>query len=363
MRRRLPLPALGLPGIATVVGVLVLGIGVVAGLSSSVAAFIQGWTLRPRVVTGADAFETVTVTEDRTERQTGEFDGAPGEDVAIIDFGSVQLLNSATLTVEQRLELDGQLRSRWTPASRLARMGGTLVIVDTGGGLDDTRVRDLDGTERWRYRPHNDIPATSLVPADLDGDGSTEFYATITSYAVRLDETGDQVWRAPFSVGRVAATAPRTRRDAGWVVAEGQGETVVWDEVGTRLAGMTMKDARPVGVIDWPDGRYVLAGGSALRAIRLDGTVVFDWAVPDMTVTAALPVLLEPGTPPAVALIAASPREINRWRLQIVSRDKTLLYDELLDTPTALLKARGADGADRLFLDRASLLALRRRSG
>ncbi|HET9271800.1 MAG TPA: hypothetical protein VFO31_26660 [Vicinamibacterales bacterium] len=93
------------------------------------------------------------------------------------------------------------------------------------------------------------------------------------------------------------------------------------------------------------------------------GAVVFDWAVPNMTVISALPVLLEPGTPAAVALIAASPRAVNRWRLQIVSREKTLLYDELLDTPTERLKARGPDGADRLFLDRASLLALRRRSG
>lgn len=354
MRRRLSLLALGLAGIAVVV--------VVTGLPSSVASFIQGWRLRPRVLTGADTFETVTVTDGRTVRQTGEFDGAPGDDVALIDFAGVQLLNSATLIAEQRLELDGQLRSRWTPASRLARLGGALVIVDTGGGLDDTRVRELDGTERWRYRPHTDIPASSLVPADLDGDGDTEFYATITSNAVRLDATGDEVWRAPFSVGRIAATAPRTRRDAGWIVAEGQGEMVVWDEAGSRLAGVTMKDARPVGVIDWADGRYVLAGGSALRAIGLDGTVVFDWAVPNMTVIAALPVLLEPGTPPAVALIAASPRETNRWRLQIVSREKTLLYDELLDTPTGLLKARGADGTDRLFLDRASLLALRRRS-
>ena len=357
MRRRLPLLALGLglAGIAIALGLV--------GLPSAIASRIEAWKLRPRVVTGADAFETVSVTEDRTVRQTGEFDGAPGEDVAIIDFASVQLLNSATLAVEQRLELDGQLRARWTPASRLARLGGALVIVDTGGGLDETRVRELDGTERWRYRPHTDIPASSLVPADLDGDGETEFYATITSNTVRLDATGDERWRAPFSVGRIAATAPRTRRDPGWVVAEGQGQMVVWDEAGTRLANVTMKDARPVGVIDWPDSRYVLAGGSAARAIGLDGTVVFDWAVPNMTVIAALPVLLEPGTPPAVALIAASPRQTNRWRLQIVAREKTLLYDELLDTPTELLKARGADGTDRLFLDRASLLALRRRSG
>ena len=356
MRRRLPLLVLGLAGIG-----VVLGVG--AGLPSSIASRIEAWKLRPRVVTGADAFETVTVTDRATVRQTGEFNGAPGDDLAIIDFAGVQLLNPVSLTVEERLELDGQLRSRWTPASRLTRLGGALVIVDTGGGLDETLVRELNGTERWRYRPHTDIPASSLVPADLDGDGETEFYATITSNTVRLDATGDEIWRAPFSVGRIAATAPRTRRDPGWVVAEGQGEMVVWDEAGMRLAGVTMKDAHPVGVIDWPDGRYVLAGGSAVRAIRLDGTVVFDWAVPSMTVVAALPVLLEPGTPPAVALIAASPRETNRWRLQIVSREKALLYDELLDTPTGLLKARGPDGADRLFLDRASLLALRRRSG
>ena len=356
MRRRLPLLALGLAGIATV-----LGVGV--GLPSSVATRIEAWKLRPRVVTGSDVFETVAVTDRATVRQTGEFNGAPGDDLAIIDYAGVQLLNAATLVEEEHLELDGPPRTRWTPASRLARLGGALVIVDTGGGLDETRVRELDGTERWRYRPDTDIPASSLVPADLDGDGDTEFYATITSNAVRLDGAGREVWRVPFPVGRIAATAPRTRRDPGWVVADGQGQMVVWDAAGTRLADLTMKDARPVGAIDWPDARYVLAGGSAARAIGLDGTVVFDWAVPNMTVIAALPVLLEPGTPPAVALIAASPRQTNRWRLQIVSREKALLYDELLDTPTELLKARGADGADRLFLDRASLLALRRRSG
>jgi len=352
MRRRLLLIALVLAGIATVLGV---------GLSTAVASRIEAWKLRPRVLAGADTFETVTVTERATVRQTGEFNGAPGDELAIIDYAAVQLLNAATLAEEKRLELDGPPRSRWTPASRLARLGGTLVIVDTGGGIDETRVRELDGTERWRYRPHNDIPASSLVTADLDGDGETEFYATITINAVRLDATGNEIWRAPFPAGRIAATAPRTRRDPGWVVADGQGQMVVWDETGTRLAGVTMKDARPVGVIDWPGGRYVLAGGPALRAIGLDGTVVFDWAVSNMTVIAALPVLLEPGTPPAVALIAASPPETNRWRLQIVSRDKALLYDELLDTPTELLKARGADGTDRLFLDRASLLALRQR--
>ena len=80
-----------------------------------------------------------------------------------------------------------------------------------------------------------------------------------------------------------------------------------------------------------------------------------------MTVGQALPLSLEAGAPSAVALLATGPSD--GWRLQIVSRDKTLVYDEILGAPTELLKARPADGVDRLFLRRAGLLALRRRAG
>jgi hypothetical protein len=359
MRRRLSLIAFGCAG-ATVV---LVTMGALAGVGpSSVIRRIEAWKLRPRVLAGGDAFETVAVTDRDSVRQAGSFDGEPGDELAVLEYGRLQFVTPATLAEQQRLELGGELRSRWPSSSRLARLGGVLVVVDTGGGLHETRVRDLDGTERWRYRPDADVPATSLVPADLDGDGETEFYGTITSHAVRLDANGQEVWRVPFSVGRIVATARRTRRDPGWVVAEGQGEMVVWDDSGTRLATLTMKDARPVSTIDWPDGRYVLAGGSAARAVGPDGRVVFEWPVEGMTVAGALPVSLEAGAPPAVALVATGPRELNRWRLQIVSRDRTVLYDELLDTPTELLTARGADGVDRVFLNRASLLALRRRA-
>jgi hypothetical protein len=345
--------------------VLLVAIGILIGIGmpSSIAQRVEAWTLRPRVLTGGEAFETVSITDADTVRQTGEFDGEPGDDLAIVDALGIQLLAPGSLAAGSRIEFGGALQSRWIASSRLARLGGALVIVDTGGGLDETRVRNLDGSERWRYRPDADVPPMSLVPADLDGDGDTELYATITSHAVRLDADGQEVWRAPFSVGRIIAAAPPTRHDPAWVVAEGQGETVVWDVHGARLAGLTMKDARPLGTIDWPDGRFVLAGGPAVRAIGLDGRVVFDWAVPDMTVVDARPVALETGAPAAVALVAAGASGLHRWRLQIVSRDRTLLYDELLDTPTTLLTARGADGVDRLFLNRASLLALRRRAG
>jgi hypothetical protein len=71
---------------------------------------------------------------------------------------------------------------------------------------------------------------------------------------------------------------------------------------------------------------------------------------------------LEAGAPPAIALIATGGEPATRWRLQLVAADATLLYDEILNTPAALLKARGADGVDRLFLDRAGLFTLRRRT-
>ena len=358
MRRRLPPFVLRA---AAVAAVLAVGLAGGSRVFSAVARGVEAFRLRPRVLTGAETFETVTVTEQAAVPQAGAFDAEAGDDLALVDFNSIRLLLPTTFVERQRLDVGGDMRTRWSDSSRLARIGGALVVVDTGGGLSDASLHDLDGTERWRYRPDADVPPMSLVPADLDGDGEIEFYATITSHAVRLDAAGGEVWRAPLSSGRITATAPRTRRDAAWIVAEGQGEMVVWDEAGTRLAAVTMKDARPLGVIDWPDGRYVLAGGPALRAVALDGRVVFDWTVPEMTVAQALPLTLEAGVPPAVALLATGPA--NGWRLQIVSRDKTLVYDERLGAPTTLLKAQAADGVDRLFLRRAGLLALRRRAG
>ena len=355
MPRRLPLVALLLSGVLLIVGAIVVGL-------DPVTRGIDGWRFRPRVLAGGDRFDTVTVTDRASSRLTGEFDGEPGADLAIVEYDTIRLLTPATLLEHGRLELDGEPRSQWKPSFRLARLGGALVVVDTGGGLDDAVVRNLDGAERWRYRFDEALPATSLEPADLDGDGDAEFYATTTGHAARLGGDGREVWRAPFSGGRIVATAPRTRRDPAWIVAEGQGETVVWDSDGTPLASLRMKDARPLATIDWPDGRYLLAGGPALRAIALDGRVVFEWRVPDVLVSAARPLSLEAAAPHHVALVASGPGERDRWRLQIVSRDSALVYDERLDTPLELLTARGADGTDRLFLDRASLLALRTRA-
>jgi hypothetical protein len=230
-------------------------------------------------------------------------------------------------------------------------------VVDTGGGVEETRVRDLDGTERWRYRPGL-LPTRSLIAADGDGDGDggVEFYAAIASDVVRLDPAGRELWRAPFAGGTIVATAPRTARDPGWIVASSGERVGVCDDRGRSLASLVLKDAQPLGVIDWPSGRFLLAGGPALRALGLDGTVAFEWSVAGLRVTEALPVSLTAGAPAALALVAEALGATNHWQIQLVSFEKRLLYDERTATPPRLLRTRGADGVDRLFVNSASLL-------
>src|SRR5512138_300996 len=112
------------------------------GGASSVTERIDAWRQRPRVLLGADTFETVTVTEGAMAPQTGPFDNEPGEDLALVDFNGIRILLPTTLGERQRLEFTGDVRSRWSDSSRLARIGGALVVVETGNGLDTPRVHD-----------------------------------------------------------------------------------------------------------------------------------------------------------------------------------------------------------------------------
>src|SRR5688500_9720864 len=91
---------------------------------------LDTWSLRPRVLTGGERFETVTVTERAGVRETGEFDGEPGDDLAIVEFDTLRLLTPATLLERQRRELGGGLRSQWKSSFQLARLGEQLLVVD-----------------------------------------------------------------------------------------------------------------------------------------------------------------------------------------------------------------------------------------
>jgi hypothetical protein len=81
-----------------------------------------------------------------------------------------------------------------------------------------------------------------------------------------------------------------------------------------------------------------------------------------MTISDAVPVRLDAAAPAAIALVGSGPRDTARWRIQIVTGDKALLYDAIVDTAPRLLVAHGADGLDRLFIGGASLDVLRPRA-
>lgn len=314
----------------------------------------------PRVVVGAGRFERIPVGPRATWRMVGDVDGQPGDEIAIVEGNALQLYAPDTLGRGTTIPLGEEARRRWNWFSQPARADDQLVIAETGGGFQETQARNLDGSIRWTYRPDRSLPPSALVPADLDGDGLGEFYATTNDALVRLDGTAREVWRTRVVNATVSFTAPRTSRDPAWVVTAGQpGRVTVTGADGAHVADLAIPDGSAVGFVDWPDGRFVLAAGSALRVVRLDGHVALEWRVPDMSIVQAVPVTWQPGEPARLAVLAGGPRDTKRWRLQLVALDGTVAYDEVLDAMPRLMKAAGPAGVDTLLLSGSDLLALR----
>src|SRR5262249_32623192 len=146
---------------------------------------------------GARSFETVNVSSARAWVQTGRFENTPYHEIAIIRGNIAILLDSSDLHERTRIPISPVLARRWTREAALARRAAPLVAVRTGGGYSDTEVRTLDDILLWRFRPREQLPAVSLIPADLDADGELEFYASNGDFVARLNAAGHEVWRRP----------------------------------------------------------------------------------------------------------------------------------------------------------------------
>ncbi|MGE0814035.1 MAG: hypothetical protein AB7O28_18625 [Vicinamibacterales bacterium] len=312
----------------------------------------------PRVVAGASRFDRVVLDDRPGWRQTGALDGDAGDEIALVEPTRVRLLAPDSLADAGSLPLGGVSR-RWNWFSRLARVGGRVVVVDTGGGFQDTQVHELDGTLVWQYHPDPDLPPSALVPADLDGDGDAELYASTVHAVVRLDGAGREVWRRAASMAHLVAAAPPSDRDPAWVLAAQSSGVDVLGADGAGLGRIPLGGGYPLGAADWAGRRHLLVGGRTLRMVALDGTTAFEWTVDDMTVADACTVRFEPGGDRYLALVAGAPRDTGRWRLQIVSRQRQVLYDEVFASAPRLLTARRADGADTLLVSTDALVALR----
>jgi hypothetical protein len=318
----------------------------------------------PRVVSGGEAFELVVVHKGSAWFQATDADGAPGDEIAVIENGGIDILDGVTFEKRERIPLGGDGRL-WSWNSRLIRLEGKLVIVQTGGGFSDTEVRGTDGTLLWSYRPDPELAPDSLRPHDLDGDGVSEFYATTHRGLVRLDERGAEVWRRPATLVGILDLAPRTATDPSVVVGSGyQGLMLRWDDAG-QAGGEVIApgDSGPLGLVDFPERRGIATAGAALHVIGFDGKTVFTRPVEEgMGVRSALSVRATASAPARLAVVTGTSSDIGRARLLVLDAGGGVLYDELFGKAPAIFKAKAADGAETLFISaEEGLRALRPR--
>ena len=359
---------------AAIWGLTVLGLARPELFPTSVYSREQAQTRlgEPRVVVGDESFEKTLVSTSAWVPWyvAAELDGTPGDEVAVFQSEFVETLDPIDFRIKNRFRVvrfvRGQRVSFLSGFSTVVRIDGRLLIVQQGGGYQPTEVRSLTGELVWAYRPDQSPPPTALLPADLDGDGIVEFYASASTASAstveRLDGAGRPVWSRDASPHNLVL-APRTRTEPGWVVGyEYNGPVKVWDENGNLLGELAQfgKDA-PVAVVDRPDGRGLLLNGNAVRVTSIDGDDLFRFPLEGLTVRFGLSVRFHANEDPHLVVVAGAPRDVERWRLLIWGAKQDPVYDEVFDSdrPPNIFKARRGDGAETLFLWRDELHALR----
>jgi hypothetical protein len=312
----------------------------------------------PRVAVGARTFARDTVTSKNAWPHVAELDGSPGQELALARHDRAIFLDPSTLQQAGEADYSTLSPATWNWYSRLVRLGDRLAIAQTGGGFSDTKVLSLDGTALWEYRPNPNLAPDALRPADLDGDGATEFYASSTDGVARLDAAGREVWRQPTRHASLVALAARGNSAPGWVLAVEYGRRfLVWDETGRLLADTPANaEEAPMGIVDHAVGHALVRGGPSARGYDLAGRELFKIALPDMKLSAITSFRTAPDATPRLALVAVAERHAKRWRALVVAADGTIEYDEISGDSLSWLVARKADGADELFLSRPKLL-------
>lgn len=312
----------------------------------------------PRIVAGGDIFGRTIVSDKSLWPSAGDLDGRPGEELVLATHSQARFLDPVTLTSVGEADYSGLPPTTWNWYSRLVRVDGQITIAQTGGRFSETKLLNLDGTTRWNFRPNPALPPDALWPADLDGDGVSEFYSSYDQAVVRLDESGREVWRRPTRNASLTALAPRDGKSPGWVLAVEFGrKAVIWDEQGRLISEVPIgeKDA-PMAIVDHAHGRALVRGGSVARGTDLTGKLLFEIPLPDMNLSTIHSLRFAPGSAPHMAIIATADRYTKRWRAIIVAPDGRSIYDEVSDNWLNWLVVRKADGSAELFLTRPNLI-------
>ncbi len=315
----------------------------------------------PRVVAGDDAWRKVLVSATPGWHLAVALEGKPGEDLAVAGQRGADFYDATNLSPKGRVEFGPGLRWNWF--STLTRVGGRAVVVRTGGGYSETEVREKDGSLVWNHHPDAQLPPNALRPADLEGAGAVAFYAASQSAVSRLGAGGKTVWSRPMNSPQLVALAPRTRQATAWIAAREYGRPVrIWDENGQALGDIPAGPKEDAfSVVDWPVIRGLVVGREDARVAGLDGRTLFRFPLSPMTLIGAESVRPDPDAKPLLALLAAGPRGVPRWRLVLLDAAGTTVYDEVYGAPLRLLKVRLPGGGESLLLSSADgLRALRR---
>lgn len=314
----------------------------------------------PRVVAGENLFESRTISHRPASYVVGELDDHPGVDVAFVDHAGADVHDTTTLAKTARVEFGGG--QVWGSFSTLARLpDGRLAVVDTGGGFSRTLVKDLNGVVLWEYRPDPALAPDALRPADLDADGVVEFYGVSTESIARLGADGRELWRQPSRMASLIALLPQEGERPAWIVGLEYGRKwTVWGTDGRVLAERPVAERdSPVTAIDSFAGRLLIHGGRTVRGYDLAGTPRLELPFGEFTLSEAHGVRLSVARPPYAALVGATDRFTQRYRVLIVGAEG-VVYDEITDQYPRLIAARRADGSDALFVRSGTTLRLMR---
>jgi hypothetical protein len=314
----------------------------------------------PRVVMGGDAFHKTVISTKSAWHMAADLDGVPGEEIAAVDAGGADLYDATNQTKKGRLDFGPGLK--WSWYSSLARVNGNVAVVQTGGGFSKTEVRGTDGALLWEHSD-DQLPPNALRPLDLDGRGAPIFFAADQHAVVRLDSSGKALWRHEANSPQLIALAPPAGKTPAWIATKEYDKPVkVWDQDGNVLGEITpAKNETPFSIVDWPSDRALSFGHeTTLRIAGRDGKTSFAIDLSPMHLAQAVSYRPAPGAKPLLAVLAAAPEGVNRWRLLLLDPAGKPVYDELLGEAVRPFTARRADGSETLLLSSASGLSVLR---
>ena len=290
------------------------------------------------------------------------FAGGADEVVAFVEPDAIRFIDVADGHVRETVPMAPAARLKWNWNTKLVRVDGRLALAQTGGGYQETEVIGLDGSQIWRYRPSPELPPTAMLPADLDGDGHTEFYVSDQKGVARVDERGHEVWRRDKPMAQVVGVIPDDAGGVGRILAYVYGDRgYSWTANGEGPTPIALpRDAFVMKAVSWQKEPAFAIGGDRVRIIDVQGRTRLDVPFGDFRASDAVALRTADGGS-RLAVVGSTPREVNRWRLALLQPAGEAVFDQIFSTPVRLLKTRNARGEDTLLVVTDQLRALRLR--